>query len=103
LEWHEGAFSGWVHSNDSVENTKLSKECVMGVMQIMSAKHGHKNEVWDPNIQVEVDSAEDTFNDLRAKGYIAFKVDRAGEKAEIMSSFDPEAGKMIMSPAQAGG
>ena len=75
----------------------------MGVMQIMSAKHGHKNEVWDPNIKVEVDSAEDTFNDLRAKGYIAFRVDKTGEKASVMKNFDPLAGKMIMSPAPAGG
>lgn len=75
----------------------------MGVMQIMDAKHGHKNEVWDVNNQDEVDSAEDTFKKLRKKGYIAFKVDKSGEKAEIMSKFDPLAGKMIMSPAPAGG
>ena len=75
----------------------------MGVMQIMDAQYGHKNEVWDPNNGDEVETAQNTFDDLRAKGYIAFRVDRAGEKAEIMTEFDPEAGKMIMSPAPAGG
>ena len=75
----------------------------MGVMQIMSAKDGHKNEVWDPNIKAEVATAKDTVDKLRNKGYIAFKVDKSGEKAEIMKDFDPLAGKMIMSPAPAGG
>ena len=75
----------------------------MGVMMIMDAKHGHKNEVWDPNNPDEVATARDTFKSLRKKGYIAFRVDENGEKAKIMHEFDPEAGKMIMSPAPAGG
>lgn len=74
----------------------------MGVMQIMD-QSGHKNEMWDPDNRDEVDSAHNTFDDLRAKGYIAFRVNEAGEKASVMTEFDPQAGKMIMSPAPRGG
>ena len=74
----------------------------MGTMHVMDVT-GDSKTIWDPNNADEVAQARKTFNDLKAKGYSAYKVRDDGKKAEIMVSFDPQAGKLILSPAMAGG
>ena len=74
----------------------------MGTMSIMDHT-GDSKQMWDPNNPDEVSSARKTFNDLKAKGYTAYQVREDGKKAEIMREFDPQAGKVILSPAMAGG
>lgn len=59
--------------------------------------------IWDCEKQDEVDAAKKMFSDMKKKGYIAYKVDRKGDKGEIMDSFDPEAEKIIMAPQMKGG
>lgn len=59
--------------------------------------------VWDSDSQAEKDHARDTFDRFKAKGYMAYKVDRKGEKGEVMRTFDPDAEKMILAPATVGG
>lgn len=59
--------------------------------------------MWDPNIQAEVENAKSTFDNLKKKGYIAYRCNAQGDKSEIMTAFDPIAGKIIMSPPLIGG
>lgn len=59
--------------------------------------------IWDPDKPVEVESARQSFNNLRAKGYMAYKVDRDGGKGEVIKQFDPLATKIILAPQMVGG
>ena len=59
--------------------------------------------VWDRANTPEVDNAKRTFTDLRAKGYLAYKVKKDGEKAEQIHEFDPAAERIIPAPPMDGG
>jgi hypothetical protein len=59
--------------------------------------------IWEEDNQAEVDAAKEMFNSLKKKGYLAYSVDRKGEKGEVMTKFDPSAEKIIMSPPLQGG
>lgn len=64
---------------------------------------GDVKTIWDRTKPDEVDNARSTFDNLRKKGYLAFKVDSKGEKGEQIDKFDPAAEKMIMVPPMMGG
>jgi len=64
---------------------------------------GDTKTIFDPNNPDEVAVARDTFNALKAKGYLAYEVKGDGEKGEVMQEFNPIAGKVILSPPMAGG
>ena len=64
---------------------------------------GDTKTIWDKNNSDEVDLARETFNKLKAKRYLAFRVNKDGSKGEQMSEFDPNAERMIMVPAMQGG
>jgi hypothetical protein len=67
-------------------------------------KEGDVKTIWNPKNADEVENARKTFNDMKKKGYLAFKVAKDGEKGEQMTEFDPDAAKMIlMVPAFQGG
>jgi hypothetical protein len=67
-------------------------------------KEGDTKQIWNPQNTDEVENARRTFNDLRKKGYLAFRVTADGDKGEQISEFDPKAGKMIlMVPQMQGG
>jgi hypothetical protein len=66
-------------------------------------KTGDKKEIWNPRIPEEVESAEDTFDSLREKGYLAFTVNEDGSQGDQITEFDPKAGKMLMVPQMVGG
>lgn len=57
---------------------------------------------WDPEKPEEVTTARRAFDDLRAKGFGAFRVD-SGKRGESLTTFDPSAGQIIVTPALAGG
>jgi len=59
--------------------------------------------VWDSEQEDEVENARRTFDNLKAKGFAAFAVGAKGAKAEQVRAFDPNAEKLIMVPAVAGG
>jgi hypothetical protein len=59
--------------------------------------------MWSADNRDEVAAARATFDTLRGKGYLAYKVDRKGEKAEVIRAFDPEAEKVILAPQTVGG
>jgi hypothetical protein len=59
--------------------------------------------VWDSSKADEVDSARQTFDRLRKKGYAAYSVKRNGDKGEVIREFDPQAEKIILAPPMVGG
>jgi hypothetical protein len=64
---------------------------------------GDSKTTWDPNQPDEVSAARSTFDRLKGKGYIAYRVNQAGDKGEVMREFDATVGKMILSPPLVGG
>lgn len=67
-------------------------------------KEGDVKTIWDRSKPDEVENARETFNRMRKKGYLAFRVtDKAGERGEQMNEFDPTAERMIMVPPMQGG
>jgi hypothetical protein len=59
--------------------------------------------IWDPDRPEEVAQAKDTFAKLKAKGYLAYSVNRKGDKGEVLREFDADAEKMILAPQTVGG
>jgi len=75
----------------------------MGELRILDPTHGDLKVIWDPNNENEVEAARNQFNELLRKGHQAFAVDKVGEKAKEVKRFDPEMGKVILSPPVKGG
>lgn len=73
--------------------------CEMVVMD----RSGDSKTTWDPDNPDEVDAARKLFKSLKKKGHFAYSVKGNGEKGTLLQEFDPDAGKIIMSPAMAGG
>lgn len=74
----------------------------MGQLKIMDGR-GDTRVMWDPSRPDEVNAARKTFDELRAKRYNAYRVNKKGEPGDIIREFDPEAGKIILAPPMAGG
>jgi hypothetical protein len=66
-------------------------------------KDGDNKVIWDPKNPDEVEVAKMMFDKLKAKSYLAFKVDKQGKPAKQISSFSSKAGKLIMTPPIGGG
>lgn len=73
-----------------------------GTMEIMD-RTGDTKVIWDRSNEDEVENARRTFKDLKKKGYIAYAVKADGDKGKVVSEFDPEAEKLILTPALRGG
>lgn len=71
-------------------------------MRIMDPT-GDSKIMWDPANSDEVEAARKTFNDLRAKRFVAYSVAPSGSKGEVIREFDPRAEKLIMAPPMVGG
>lgn len=64
---------------------------------------GDTKVIWDPERPEEVAQARSTFDALKGKGYLAYRVDRGGDKGAVLREFDPSADKMILAPQTVGG
>lgn len=66
---------------------------------------GDTKVIWDPDSPVEVEAARAQFNTLTKNNkYRAFYVSgKEGRKDEVMTEFDPAAGRIILVPPMAGG
>lgn len=58
---------------------------------------------WNPRNRDEVDAARAHFDTMKAKGYLAYRVDENNEAGEVIKQFDPNAREIIMSPQMVGG
>jgi hypothetical protein len=74
----------------------------VNVLSVLSGK-GDETLTWDKTKPEEVKVVEDRFLALKKDGYVAFEMDKAGEKGEIISSFNPEVECIRMTPQFAGG
>ena len=74
----------------------------MGELRVMDQK-GDIKTIWDPENEDEIQAAEDQFDNLIDKKFLAFKVKKDGKKGSKITKFDPDAGKIIMSPPIVGG
>ena len=72
-------------------------------MSILTPGKGDVKQMWNRNNTEEVNQARKTFEELRGKGYHAFKVAQDGGKAEQIHIFDPDAEKIILAPPMRGG
>lgn len=73
-----------------------------GILCVMDAT-GDTKLIWDRKNKDEVQSAKRTFDELKAKGYIAYSVKKDGSAGEVLSDFDKKAEKLIMVPPLIGG
>lgn len=75
-----------------------------GMMEIIDSRAGDLKIIWDRNKTTEVDAARSTFDALRAQGYTAFLVkDKDGKQGDKVTSFDPNAERLIFIAPLAGG
>ena len=74
----------------------------MGELSVLD-RTGDTKIIWDSAQEAEVDAARATFDDLKKKGYLAYSVNKKGDKGEVMKKFDPDAERIIMAPPLVGG
>jgi hypothetical protein len=74
----------------------------MGELRVL-ATEGDQKVIWDPSNDDQTEVAEMTFDKLKKKKYLAFSVDKKGDKKKEIKKFDPKAGAIIMTPPIAGG
>lgn len=76
---------------------------VFGELNILDAT-GHSKKTWDSHNPIEVEDARKSFNELRAKGFCAYTVNKDGKEGQIITEFDPNSEAVIlMSPAPRAG
>lgn len=85
---------------DEMQTTEETKP--QHSMAIMG-KEGDTKIMWSADRPEEVENARNSFNSLREKRYLAFRVNEKGDKGEQMKEFDPKAEKIILVPPMAGG
>ncbi len=74
----------------------------MSEMAIIGTE-GDVKQMWDSENPEEVAVAKAAFDKLTKKGYKAFSVKKDGEKGKQIDEFDPDAEKIVMTPAMKGG
>jgi len=58
---------------------------------------------WDRNDPAQVAAARARFDELKAKRYLAYKVDASGGQGEVLHAFDPDAERIILHSQMVGG
>lgn len=79
-----------------VPNVALFELCVLDAS-------GDTRMQWDPNNPEEVAKAQARFNELVKQGYLAYSVNKKGDRGTVMASFDPTAERIILHAAMVGG
>jgi hypothetical protein len=75
----------------------------MGELAVMG-RQGDLKVIWDRTKADEVEHARKTFDDMRAKGYLAYSVKgKDGSKDEQITRFDPDAERIILAAPMRGG
>ena len=78
-----------------------------GILSYLDPAEGDVRLTWEPGNTEDIATARRAFNDLRGKGYLAYKV-RAGSRTreptrEQIRTFDPEAEQIVLTPPLRGG
>jgi hypothetical protein len=78
-----------------------------GVLSYLDPNAGDVRLTWEPGNTEDIATARQAFNDLRGKGYLAYKVTpgRRGQEPqrEQIRRFDPEAEQIVLTPPLRGG
>lgn len=75
----------------------------MGVMSTLD-HDGDQRVMWDRTQPDEVAAARRTFDDLRKKGYAAYRAEgKRGDRGEVIREFDPDAERIILTKPLQGG
>jgi len=73
-----------------------------GMAEMGSA--GDTKIMWSKDNTDEIEAARKQFNELKAKGFTAFRVvGKSGDKGEPMDTFDPDAERVILTKPMRGG
>lgn len=73
-----------------------------GSLQVLDGS-GDSRFMWNKDNADEVSAAKETFQKLKDKKYLAYKVNADGSRGEVIREFDPTAEKIIMAPQLVGG
>lgn len=74
----------------------------MGELAIIDTS-GDTKLYWDIDNEIEISAAKKTFKRLKKQGYIAYVLEKFNRKGDILHTFDPSAGRIIMVPGVEGG
>jgi hypothetical protein len=74
----------------------------MGTMAVLDHT-GDTKTIWNKDNADEVAAARATFDSLKGRGYIAYRVTDGGKAGSVMAEFDPLAESVIMRPPVVGG
>lgn len=83
-------------STSAIETTEQGELAIMG-------RDGDTKVYWTRGNAAETAAARATFDSLRAKGYLAYRLVGDGTKGEQLLEFDPNAQQIILAPAPVGG
>jgi hypothetical protein len=73
-----------------------------GIIKVLDGS-GDSRFMWSKDNPDEVKAAKKTFERLKEKGYLAYKVLASGARGEVIREFDPDAQSIIMAPQLVGG
>ena len=86
-----------------IDERPAETEVPTGTMRIMD-RSGDQTITWRRGNDEEVAVARAAFDTARRKGMLAYKVDPDNKgKGEVMRTFDPAAGEVILAPQVVGG
>lgn len=77
----------------------MTEKCTLHILD----RTGDTKVMWSPDNPDEVENAKNTFERLKAKGFLAYTVRDDGSKGEVIRKFDKTAGRIIMAPQLVGG
>lgn len=73
-----------------------------GILHMMD-ETGDTRMQWDKNNPAEIAKAKQRFDELKAKGYMAYSLNKKGTQGDVMQDFDPNAERIIMHSQMIGG
>lgn len=76
---------------------------VNSTLFVMDKNEGDQRLQWNRKNDEQVNQARARFDELKARGYTAYKVDANGRRGEVINEFDPNAQRIIMHPQMVGG
>lgn len=86
----------------ATEIRQEAEQSYTGVIEAMDLS-GDSKIYWDRGKMGEVAAAEKSFDTLKEKGYVAFRLNSDGSTGEQIREFDPNAERIVMRPPLAGG
>ena len=66
-------------------------------------ENGDSRIQWDRNDPAQIAAARARFDELRARNYLAYKVDASGNQGEVIDKFDPKAERIVLHQQMVGG